>query len=175
MVSQLATGHHRAGDGVQPHALTVGAQRLERVRVRRLELRDLADPAHVALLTRESRPQKGTRDLDRQLLAGDALAQAEHVGVVVLHRLVAGVGVFGGEGIHAGNLVRRDRHARARPADGDASVGVSAHDRFANRRGGIRVVGRRRGGVHAEVRERQPVLVRQALDEQLFELETGVV
>ena len=87
---------------------------------------DLPEPADVALLAGELRERERRHDLRRQRGADHARAEAEHVDVVVLDRLVRGVGVVRRRRADPGELAgrhgrrrrpsrRRSRRARPRP------------------------------------------------------------
>src|SRR5690349_3419141 len=81
---------------------------------------DLRQAAHVALLAGELRPREGGDDLRGVGGPHDARAEAEHVDVVVLHRLVRGVGVVRRAGADAGDLAG---------GHGDPGAGAAHDDR----------------------------------------------
>ena len=72
--------------------------------------------------------------------ADDLRAEAEHVHVVVLDRLVGAVEVVADRRADAGHLAGRDRRAGARAADEDAALGLAALDRLADLARLVRVV-----------------------------------
>ena len=80
-----------------------------------LDRRDLANPPAMALLVAERGAQEGARDLDRQLWSGDPLAEAQHIGIVMLDGLVRGVRIAREERPRAADLVGRDARAGAEP------------------------------------------------------------
>ena len=67
-------------------------------------------------------------DLRELSLARQAQRQREHVGVVPAPRALGGGRVGAQRGADAGDLVRRDRRARARPAADDGLVGAALGD-----------------------------------------------
>ena len=86
--------------------------------------------------------QKRRDDLGGQRAAHHAGAEAQHVHVVVLHRLVGGIGVVADGGANPRHLVGRNRHAGAAAAHHDAALGASLVQRLGDRAGRIRIVHR---------------------------------
>ena len=82
----------------------------------------------------------------RQLDADDALAEAQHLGVVRQHRAFDGEAVVGGHGADPGHLVGADGHAETGAADQQRAVGVTVGDQRRGRHRDVRV-----GGVSSSV------------------------
>src|SRR5436190_4001571 len=111
----------------------------------------------MARFARERRAQEGRDDVLRQRGADDARADAQHVHVVVLDRLVRGVGVVTHRGADAGKLVGGNRHAGAAATDDDAAVGVAVAQRLRDGLSRVGVVAGG-GGVRPEIQHRVPFL-----------------
>ena len=92
------------------------------------------------------------RDLAGERGADDARAEAQHVHVVVLDRLMRGVGVVAHRRANAGELVRGNRDAGAAAADDDAALGLPVAQGVGDRFGGIGII-HRRGRMGAEIED----------------------
>src|SRR5687768_5231424 len=109
----------------------------------------------MSLLIAELRAYERSGDLDRQLGAGDPLAEAQHIGIVVLDRLVGRVRLARKEGARAAYLASGDARPGSRPAHHDAAIGLAAHDRLSRGAREVRIIDGWRGSVRSQVEERQ--------------------
>src|SRR5688572_13148601 len=112
---------------------------------------DLRQAGHVPLAAVELRAEEDGDELARDGRADDLRAEAEHVHVVVLDRLVGAVEVVADRRADAGHLAGGDRGAGARAADEDAALGLAALDLLADLARLVRVVDTDVGAVGAEV------------------------
>src|SRR5579864_4543227 len=174
-LAQLARGEHAACNGVEPDALAVAPQGFSREVLLRFDLFDLGQAAAVALLFAELRTDEGADDLDGELRTRDALAQTQHIPVVVLNALVSGVRIAGKEGARTRHFARCNATAGPRATDDDGAIHLVSDDRLSGRAGIVGVInwGRRRVG--PEVNYRYVRLGAQAREKHLFQLETGVI
>ena len=92
------------------------------------------------------------RDLEGERRADDARAEAQHVHVVVLDRLMRGVGVVAHRGANPGKLARGNRDAGAAATDDDPALGLPVAEGHGDRFGGIGIV-HRRGRMGAEIED----------------------
>ena len=98
----------------------------------------------MACLAGKARGQKRRDEVERQSRANDTGTQADHVHVVVLNRLVRGVGVMADSGADAGKLAGGNRYAGAAAAHDDPALGLLLGDRRGHRFCGIGVINGRR-------------------------------
>jgi UDP-N-acetylglucosamine 1-carboxyvinyltransferase len=115
-----------------------------------LEVEDLVEPAHVSFGGNELRAQESRNDLLGDGLPGDAGGQSEDIDVVVLHRLVCGVGVVGLGTADPVQFVRCDCGPCPGAADDYAAIGPSAQHGASHRGGEIGIVDRL-GGVGSQI------------------------
>ncbi len=131
----------RAGDVVEPQALAGVVQSCCRVHAAfPFEVEHLAEPAQVSLLGARHRVHERVDDLGRDRGAHDACAEREHVDVVVLDHLMAGVVVRRVRGPDPRQLVGGDGDARPAAAHEDAAFGVGGVERVGHSLGDERVV-----------------------------------
>ena len=94
----------------------------------------------MAVFARERGVKERVDDFARQCRADDACADAQHVHVVVLNRLMRGVGVVADGGTDAGEFVGGDGDAGATAADDDSAFGMAVEHRLRHGFGRVRVV-----------------------------------
>jgi hypothetical protein len=104
-----------------------------------LQFGDLPEPALEGLAAAEPGIEVGADQVQRQPLPDDLRAETEHVGVVVLDRLVGRMHVVAEGRADAGDLVGRDAGADARAADQDPPLRPAAGHGTADRPAGERV------------------------------------
>lgn len=110
--------------------------------MRLFESQHLVEPPGMAGLAGEAGRHEGGEDLGGESRTDDTRAQAEHIEVVMLNRLVRRVTVVADRGANTGNLVRGNRNAGAAPAHEHATVGAPIEQSLANSCGRVGVVDR---------------------------------
>ncbi len=126
----------------------------------------------MASVSRKTCFQEGPHQFGGGILADNPPAQAEYVGVVMLHGLMSRVVVVGQYSPYPGQFVGGDRRSGARPAYDDAPLGFAGYHRFPYRGGVVRIV-HRVGRVGSEIDE--VMLMRQDPGEVVLQRVTRMV
>ena len=127
----------------------------------------------MAVLACELGRQKGPGQIFGQRRSDHSGAKTQDVHVVMFHHLVGGVGVVGGRGAYATNLVGGNAGARAGSANNHGSGSFSFQNGVGSRQRGVRIVDRF-NAVSAKV-EHGVALFRQKFDQVLLELKPGMI
>ena len=107
-----------------------------------LQILDLLQPPYVPFFPGESGRQEGDGDLLGQKGPDDARTEGEHVGIVVLHGLMSGVGVVGEGAPDSTYLIGGDGGARSGATDDDSPFRLSGNHRPGDRGCVVRVIDR---------------------------------
>ena len=117
--------------------------------------------------------EEGIERLACDLVTDEALAEADHIGIIVLTCKMSRGDVVDGGGPHTGDLVGRDRDTDPAAAHADAEFGLAAGDATANRGAVVGVVDGL-GAVGSEI-DHLVAARFEMHDERPFERESGVI